>query len=196
MGSFCINQISTFFPNYMRSRELLIRFLCCWSWIKAHIAEMVPWRGILLKFICSYKNRAICQVTTFCHFFSKLWPDQSRKCYIFCMKDFVSVLFLFTAPTRGHWLQFKTKNKKIKKVVPNIWCNLEKGENFMMTSVQMHTNLKFTEFCNSGDTMKIFRKWSFSPCLTEFQNVISSRTKLQFKRKSDKKSERCCYTLI
>ena len=62
----------------------------------------------------------------FAFFLSKLWPDQSQKCYIFCMKHFVSVLFLFTGPTRVHWLQFKTKKKKRKKVVPNIWCHLEK----------------------------------------------------------------------
>ena len=77
---------------------------------------MVPWRGILLKFISSYKNRAICQVNDFLPFFCKNYDQVSlENVTFFLIKDFVSVLFLFTGPTREHLLQFKTKNKKSKK---------------------------------------------------------------------------------
>ena len=132
---------------------------------------MFPWRGITLKLISSYKNRDICQVNDFLPFFlSKLWPDLSRKCYIFCMKDFVSVLFLFTGPSREQWLQFKTKN---------IWCHLEISLGVSWwPQLRCTQNLKFTDLCNSGDTMKIFRKLSLRPCNTKFSKVLPSPRKL------------------
>ena len=154
------------------------------SWIKAHIAKMVPWRGIPLKFNCSYKNRAICQVNDFLpFFFSKLWPDQSRKCYIFCMKDFVSVLFLLTGPTREHWLQFKTKNKKIKKVVPNIWCHLEKKWTFYELS-KVYRALQLWRYYGNLQEM-IFQSMPYriSKCPIFMDKIAIEKKKWQKKSK-------------
>ena len=44
---------------------------------------MVPWRGILLKLISSYKNRDICQVNDFLQFFHKNYDQTSLENVIF-----------------------------------------------------------------------------------------------------------------
>ena len=115
-------------------------------------------------------------------FMSKLWLALSWKCSFFGMKDFVSVLFLCTGPSRGLmtsiWDQ-KQKNRvnssrdlmSFRKKVKNLWW----------PQFRCMQNLKFAYLYKSEDSMKIFRKWSFRPCYNEFPNVLSSRTKLPLK---------------
>ena len=162
---------------------------------------MVPWRGIWLKLICSYKNRHICQINDFLPFFYQNYNQTSLENVIFFAWR---TLFQCYSSSRDQLENtgFNSKQKKQKNPISSsqhLMSFRKKVKNLWWPQFRCTQNPKFTDLCNSGDTIKIFRKWSFISvhALPNFQMSYLHGENCNWKEKVTKKSKRyviCCTT--